>query len=678
MRQIADWLETLGMSEYTQRFAENRIDFSVLPDLTDQDLKDLGVVLGDRRKILRAIAKLDAPPEAVTLTPKPAITLPVTTEQPVAISEQARERHHFTVMFCELVDSADIPTKLDTEEWRDLVEAYLDAASAVATEMGGKIAETRADGLIALFGYPAAQENDSERAVRAALATQRAVAELNRMNADTSRPALAAYIVIDSGPVVIDAVGEIVGDTPNILRQAQTLGEPGAVLVTARVQQQVAGLFVAHERGSRQLKGVPEAVTLYGIVEASGSGNLRTDYHQLIAKAVEGLDRSTREARRALYERARKALVAQMRSAQPALLKPNIVKERLALEDAIRKVEAEAARKSPTETLAASQAAGAPDGGTQVVSRELRRDGADRPPADLPSAGRPPVLPDARERLLNGRSSLAKQAVKGFRDVIREVRAASVSDGGTQAASGRSRRDRANPAPANLPGAGLPAVLPDDRKRLLHGRSLSEKQGVRDVVHERHNPGLVAGKGAKAGRQTSKAYELEAPQYLPNEDPTASSQKLEPHLDLQDSNWDEYDMRHERDLEPAYEPEHEQPLALPQGRYPSRRAAPVRHTQRHAAPEGEYERRAAALSYSGLARLLMALIILAGMVAVISWQRSAITEFYYFLRRSEWKPQTTSHETRPTQPKFSGRVPQEQGSGQAPGTAAPSVPPNGG
>jgi hypothetical protein len=345
-------------------------------------------------------------------------------------------------------------------------------------------------------------------------------------------------------------------------------------------------------------------------------------------------------------------------------------------------VEAEAARKSPTETLAASPAAGAPDGGTQVVSRELRRDGADRLPADLPSAGQPPVLADARERLLNGRSSLAKQAVKGFRDVIREVHAASVSDGGTQAASGISRRDRATPAPANLPGAGLPAVLPDDRKRLLHGRSLSEKQGVkgfRDVVDERHNPGLVTGKGAKAVRQTSEAYELEARQYQPNEDPAASSQKSEPHLDLQDLNWVEYDMRHERDLEPAYEPEHEQPLALPHGPYPSRRAAPVRHTQRHAAPEGEYGRRAATLSYGGLARLLMALIILAGMVAVISWQWSAITEFYYFLSRSEWKPQSpTSYETRPTQPKFSGRVPQEQGSGQAPGTAAPSVPPNGG
>ena len=665
MRQIADWLETLGMSEYTQRFAENRIDFSVLPDLTDQDLKDLGVVLGDRRKILRAIAKLDATPGAVTLTPKPAITLSVTTEQPVPMSVQSRERHHFTVMFCELVDSADIPTKLDTEEWPDLVEAYLDAASAAATEMGGKIAETRADGLIALFGYPVAQENDSERAVRAALATHRAVAELNRMNADPSRPALAACIIIDSGPVVIDAAGEIVGDAPNILRHAQTLGEPGAVLVTARVQQQVAGLFVAHERGSRQLKGVPEAVTLYGIVEASGSGNLRTDYHQLIARAVGGLDGNTREARRALYERARKALVAQMRSAQPTLLNPDIVKERLALEEAIRKVEAEAARKSPTETLAASPAAGAPDGGTQVVSRELRRDGADRPSADLPSAGRPPVLPDTRERLLNGRSSLAKQAVKGFRDVIREVHAASV-------------RDRANPAPANLPGVGLPAVLPDDRKRLLHGRSLSEKQGVkgfRDVVHER---GLVTGKGVKAARHTSEAYELEAPQYQSNEDPAASSQKSESHLDLQDLNWVEYDMRHERDLEPAYEPEHEQPLGLLPGPY-SRRAAPVRHTQRHAAPEGEYGRRAATLSYGGLARLLMALIILAGMAGAISWKWSAITEFYYFLRHSEWKPRSsTSHETRSTQTKFSGRVPQEQGSGQAPGTAAPSVPPNGG
>jgi hypothetical protein len=220
--------------------------------------------------------------------------------------------------------------------------------------LGGKIAETRADGLIALFGFPTPQENDSERAVRAALAMQRAVAELNRMNAETGSPGLAACIVIDSGPVVIGSAGEIVGDVPNILRQAQTVGEPGAVLVTARVQEQVAGVFLAHERGSRQLKGVPEEVTLYGIAETSTGGDLRTKYHQLIAIAVEGLDRSTAEARRAIYDRARKALVAQMRSSQPALSKLDIVKERLALEEAIRKVEVEAARKSPTEVLAAT------------------------------------------------------------------------------------------------------------------------------------------------------------------------------------------------------------------------------------------------------------------------------------------------------------------------------------
>ena len=116
MQQIADWLENLGMSEYAQRFAENRIDFSVLPDLTDQDLKDLGVVLGDRRKMLRAIAKLDATPEAVTLMPKPASTLSVATEQPVRVAEESSERHHVTVMFCDLVDSTDVGAKLDVEE----------------------------------------------------------------------------------------------------------------------------------------------------------------------------------------------------------------------------------------------------------------------------------------------------------------------------------------------------------------------------------------------------------------------------------------------------------------------------------------------------------------------------------------------------------------------------------
>jgi class 3 adenylate cyclase len=108
--------------------------------------------------------------------------------------EAVGERRHVTVMFCDLVDSTGIAARLDAEEWRDLVGA----------QMGGKVAKKLGDGLMALFGYPVAQENDAERAVRAALAIQRALAELNRKNADTRKPDLAARIAIDSGPVVVD------------------------------------------------------------------------------------------------------------------------------------------------------------------------------------------------------------------------------------------------------------------------------------------------------------------------------------------------------------------------------------------------------------------------------------------------------------------------------------------
>jgi hypothetical protein len=130
---------------------------------------------------------------------------------------------------------------------------------------------------MALFGYPIAQENDAERAVRAALAIQRSLVELNRKN--TGKPALAARIAIDTGPVVVDAVGEIFGDVPNIAARAQALAEPGAAVVTARVQRQIAGLFVAEERGTHELKGVPEPVTLFRIIRASGAGRRAGQRH---------------------------------------------------------------------------------------------------------------------------------------------------------------------------------------------------------------------------------------------------------------------------------------------------------------------------------------------------------------------------------------------------------------
>jgi class 3 adenylate cyclase/predicted ATPase len=268
---LGAWLRNLGLERYEKAFRENEIDDTVLPSLTAEDLKDLGVsIVGHRRKLLDAIAALRAGHSGAALSPAspstPSLTAVAST---TSVVQSAGERRHVTVMFCDLVDSTSLAARLDAEEWRDLIGAYLDAASAAVTEMGGTVAKKLGDGLMALFGYPVAQENDAERAIRAALAIQRALAELNRKN--IADPALTARIAIDTGPVVIDAGGEIFGDVPNIAARAQALAEPGSVVATARAQRQAAGLFVAEERGSHQLKGVPDPVTLYRIVRASGA-----------------------------------------------------------------------------------------------------------------------------------------------------------------------------------------------------------------------------------------------------------------------------------------------------------------------------------------------------------------------------------------------------------------------
>ena len=172
-----------------------------------------------------------------------------------------------------------IRDRLDAEDWRDLVGVYVDTASAAVTEMGGHVAKKLGDGLMALFGYPVAQENDAERAARAALSIQRALAEVNRKNTGSGKPALNARIGIETGPVVVDAAGEIYGDAPNTAARVQALAEPGTVWVTAGVQSQVAGLFVVEERGSHELKGVPEPVTLFRVVRASGGGRRAGQRH---------------------------------------------------------------------------------------------------------------------------------------------------------------------------------------------------------------------------------------------------------------------------------------------------------------------------------------------------------------------------------------------------------------
>ena len=138
--------------------------------------------------------------------------------------------------------------------------------------MGGHVAKKLGDGILALFGYPLAQENDPERAARAALSIQRALADLNRKNAGSNMPELKARIGLEPS-------GEIYGDVANIAARVQALAEPGTVLVTARVQYQVAGLFVAEERGTHALKGIPEPTVLFRLVRASGGGRRSASLH---------------------------------------------------------------------------------------------------------------------------------------------------------------------------------------------------------------------------------------------------------------------------------------------------------------------------------------------------------------------------------------------------------------
>jgi class 3 adenylate cyclase len=156
---LGGWLRSLGLERYEASFRENEIDDTVLASLTHETLKELGVTaLGHRLKILDAIAALHAAHDAKEPPPASSSAAVVTA---TTVQEAVGERRHVTVLFCDLLDSTGIAARLDAEEWRDLVGAYLDAASAAVTEMGGKVAKKLGDGLMALFGYPVAQENDA-------------------------------------------------------------------------------------------------------------------------------------------------------------------------------------------------------------------------------------------------------------------------------------------------------------------------------------------------------------------------------------------------------------------------------------------------------------------------------------------------------------------------------------
>ena len=257
MQQIAEWLEKLGLSEYAQRFAENRIDFSVLPDLTDQDLEKVGVLLGDRRKILRAIANLEGNQTRAAA----ALVAASLASQP----QDAAERRQVTVMFCDLVGSTALSARMDPEDLREVLSAYQRCATETVRRFGGFVARYMGDGVLVYFGYPEAHEDDAEEAVRAGLELIAAVTALD------SAVVMQTRIGIATGMVVVgDLIGwgdaeerGIVGGTPNLAARLQGIAEPNMVVIAEDTRKLVGNLFELQDLGARDLKGITGPVRIW-------------------------------------------------------------------------------------------------------------------------------------------------------------------------------------------------------------------------------------------------------------------------------------------------------------------------------------------------------------------------------------------------------------------------------
>ncbi|WP_407179267.1 adenylate/guanylate cyclase domain-containing protein [Bradyrhizobium sp. STM 3562] len=257
MQQIADWLEKLGLRQYAQCFAENGIDIGVLPDLKDEDFDKLGVLLGHRRKMLRAIAELDQ------------------TELMAGPSLRDAERRHLTVLFCDLVDSTALSTRLDPEDMWEVIRVYRGACARVIAVYDGIVARFVGDGILAYFGYPRAHEDDAERAVRAGLDMVVAIQKLDtRVDARVDvRIAIATGVVV-VGDLISEGASEeqaMVGDTPNIAARLQSLAEPGAVVVAASTRRLLGDLFTFRNLGRREVKGISEPIAVWAVEGAAAS-----------------------------------------------------------------------------------------------------------------------------------------------------------------------------------------------------------------------------------------------------------------------------------------------------------------------------------------------------------------------------------------------------------------------
>lgn len=262
MQEIADWLGRLGLGQYAQRFAENEIDVSVLPHLADQDLKDIGIPLGHRRKILAAISEPSAAsqaapePSAASMAPK--------------ISDSA-ERRQVTVMFADLVGSTELSVRMDPEDLRDIISTYLKCVTETVRRFDGFVAKYMGDGVLAYFGYPQAHEDDAERAVRAGLDLIAGLAALK------ASPVLQVRVGIATGLVVVgDLVGSgeaqergIVGEIPNLAARLQSIAAPNMVVLADDTRKLVGNLFELEDLGTPDLKGIAGSARAWAAVRPS-------------------------------------------------------------------------------------------------------------------------------------------------------------------------------------------------------------------------------------------------------------------------------------------------------------------------------------------------------------------------------------------------------------------------
>ncbi|MDD1520036.1 adenylate/guanylate cyclase domain-containing protein [Bradyrhizobium sp. WBAH42] len=256
--QIAEWLDKLGLAQYAQRFAQNGIDIGVLPELMDEDFEKLGVLLGHRRKMLRAIADLD--PAALIASPAPP---------------QDAERRHLTVMFCDLVGSTALSARLDPEDMWEVIRAYRAACASVVGAYDGRIARFVGDGILVYFGYPRAHEDDAERAVRAGLDMIAAIRQLKTGTDERAelRIAIATGLVVVGDLISGDASEEhaTIGDTPNLAARLQSLAEPGVVVVASSTRRLLGDLFSLRNLGRREVKGMADPIAVWAVEGATAS-----------------------------------------------------------------------------------------------------------------------------------------------------------------------------------------------------------------------------------------------------------------------------------------------------------------------------------------------------------------------------------------------------------------------